>query len=49
MNIQWYPGHMTRAKRSMQEDVRAVDLIIEIVDARAPLATRNPDIEALGQ
>ena len=49
MNIQWYPGHMTRAKRSMQEDVRAVDLIIEIVDARAPLATRNPDIEALGK
>ena len=49
MNIQWYPGHMTRAKRSMQEDVRAVDLIIEIVDARAPLATRNPHIEALGK
>ncbi len=49
MNIQWYPGHMTKAKRAMQEDVKAVDLIIEIVDARAPLATRNPDIEALGK
>ena len=49
MNIQWYPGHMTKAKRAMQEDVKAVDLIIEIVDARAPMATRNPDIESLGQ
>ena len=49
MNIQWYPGHMTKAKRAMQEDVKAVDLIIEIVDARAPLSTRNPDIENLGR
>lgn len=49
MNIQWYPGHMTKARRAMQEDVKAVDLIIELVDARAPSATRNPDIEALGR
>ena len=49
MNIQWYPGHMTKAKRAMQEDVKAVDLIIEIVDARAPMATGNPDIESLGR
>lgn len=49
MNIQWYPGHMTRAKRAMEADVKAVDLIIELVDARAPMATRNPDIIALGQ
>jgi len=49
MNIQWYPGHMTKARRAMQEDVKAVDLIIELVDARAPLATRNPDISALGK
>lgn len=48
MNIQWYPGHMTKARRDMQEDVKAVDLIIELTDARAPLATRNPDIEKLG-
>ena len=40
---------MTKARRAMQEDVRAVDLVIELVDARAPQATRNPDIEALGR
>ena len=49
MNIQWYPGHMTKAKRQMQEDIRIVDLLIEIVDARAPLSTRNPDIAVIGQ
>lgn len=49
MNIQWYPGHMTKARRAMEEDVRAVDLIIELVDARAPFATRNPDIGNIGQ
>lgn len=48
MKIQWYPGHMTKARRAMEEDVRAVDLIIELVDARAPLSTRNPDIKILG-
>lgn len=37
MNYQWYPGHMTRAKRMMQEDVRLVELMIELVDARAPV------------
>ena len=35
MNIQWYPGHMTKAKRAMKEDVKLVDLVIELVDARA--------------
>lgn len=49
MNVQWYPGHMTKAKRAMQEDVRIVDMIIELVDARAPMSTRNPDIDSLGQ
>lgn len=48
MKIQWYPGHMTKAVRSMQEDIKIIDLIIELVDARAPLATRNPDIDKLG-
>lgn len=48
MKIQWYPGHMTKAKRAMQEDIKLVDLIIEMRDARAPLATSNPDIESLG-
>ena len=47
MNIQWYPGHMTKAKRAMTEDVKLVDLVIELVDARAPLASRNPDIDSL--
>lgn len=49
MNIQWYPGHMTKAKRAMKEDIKLIDLIIELVDARVPLASRNPDIDELGQ
>ncbi len=49
MNYQWYPGHMTKAKRMMQEDARLVDLIIELVDARAPASSRNPDIDQIGK
>ena len=49
MNVQWYPGHMTKAKRQMQEDLKLIDLIIELVDARVPLSSRNPDIDRLGQ
>jgi len=49
MKIQWYPGHMTKAIRNMQEDIKIIDLIIELVDARAPMSTRNPDIEKIGQ
>lgn len=49
MNYQWYPGHMTKAKRMMQEDVKLIDLIIELVDARIPLSSRNPDIDDLGK
>ena len=49
MNVQWYPGHMTKAKRQMQEDIKLIDLIIELVDARVPLASRNPDIDELGK
>ena len=49
MQIQWYPGHMTKAKRQMQEDIKLIDLIIELLDARAPLASRNPDIDELGK
>ena len=48
ININWYPGHMTKAKRQMQEDIRLIDLIIELVDARVPLSSRNPDIDQLG-
>ena len=47
MDFQWYPGHMTKAKRMMQEDIRLVDLVIELLDARAPLSSRNPDIDEL--
>lgn len=49
MNFQWYPGHMTKAKRQMQEDIKLIDLVIELVDARIPLSSRNPDIDDLGK
>ena len=49
MQFQWYPGHMTKAKRQMQEDIKLIDLVIELVDARIPLSSRNPDIDELGQ
>lgn len=49
MNYQWYPGHMTKAMRMMQEDIKLVDLLIELVDARIPNSGRNPDIDRLGQ
>lgn len=49
MNIQWYPGHMTKAKRAMQEDLKLVDLVIEITDARVPLSGRNPDLYAMAK
>lgn len=49
MNIQWYPGHMTKAVRQMKEDLPLVDLIIELVDARIPVSARNPDIDELGK
>ncbi|MBQ5952254.1 MAG: ribosome biogenesis GTPase YlqF [Lachnospiraceae bacterium] len=49
MEIQWYPGHMTKARRAMQEDIKLVDLIIEILDARVPRSSRNPDIAELGK
>lgn len=49
MNYQWYPGHMTKAKRMMEENISLVDLVIELVDARIPLSSRNPDIDELGK
>jgi ribosome biogenesis GTPase A len=49
MNFQWYPGHMTKAKRQMQEDIKLIDLVIELVDARVPQSSRNPDIDELGK
>lgn len=47
--IHWYPGHMTKAKRMMEENIKLIDLCIELVDARTPLASRNPDIDELGK
>ena len=47
MEIQWYPGHMARTKRIMKEDLRRVDAACEIVDARIPEASRNPEIDRL--
>lgn len=47
MNIQWYPGHMTKTRRRMEEDVKLVDLVAEVVDARIPVSSRNPDIDAM--
>ena len=49
MHFQWYPGHMTKAKRMMQENIKLIDLVIELVDARVPVSSRNPDIDELGK
>ncbi len=45
MNIQWYPGHMSKAKRMMLDDIKLIDVIIEILDARVPVSSKNPDID----
>ena len=47
MNIQWYPGHMTKARRQMEADLKHVDIVVELVDARIPISSRNPDIDAI--
>ncbi|MBE5901912.1 MAG: ribosome biogenesis GTPase YlqF [Lachnospiraceae bacterium] len=47
--INWYPGHMTKARRMMQEDIKLIDLVIELLDARVPLSSRNPDIDDLAK
>ena len=49
MNFQWYPGHMTKAKRAMQEDIKLIDVVIELVDARVPYSSKNPDIDELAR
>lgn len=49
MHFQWYPGHMTKAKRMMEENIKLIDLVIELVDARIPLSSRNPEIDNLGK
>ena len=49
MHFQWYPGHMTKAKRMMQEDIKLIDVVIELVDARIPVSSKNPDIDDLAK
>lgn len=49
MNFQWYPGHMTKAKRMMQEDIKLIDVVIELVDARIPFSSKNPDIDDIAK
>lgn len=49
MNIQWYPGHMTKTKRMMIENISLVDIVIELIDARIPYSSKNPDIDELSQ
>ena len=47
MNIQWYPGHMTKTRRKMEEDLKLVDAVCELIDARIPMSSRNPDIDSI--
>ena len=47
MNIQWYPGHMTKTRRQIEADLKNVDLVVEIIDARIPVSSRNPDIDSI--
>ena len=47
MNIQWYPGHMTKTRRMIAEQIKHVDAVCEIVDARIPVSSRNPDVDEL--
>ena len=49
MDIQWYPGHMTSARRMMQEQIKLIDIVIELLDARVPGASKNPDIDTLAK
>lgn len=49
MDYQWYPGHMTKAKRMMEDNIKLIDLVIEIIDSRIPFSSRNPDIDTLAK
>ena len=46
-NINWYPGHMAKTKREIEEDLKLIDVVVEIIDSRIPISSRNPDIEKL--
>ena len=49
MHFQWYPGHMTKARRMMQENIKLIDIVVELVDARVPFSSKNPDIDELAK
>lgn len=49
MNIQWYPGHMTKTKRMMAENIALVDVVVEMLDARIPYSSKNPDLDSLSK
>ena len=48
-SIQWFPGHMTKTKRKIQASLKLVDAVVEIIDARVPVSSRNPDLDQLVQ
>ncbi len=47
MNLQWFPGHMAKTRRMITENLKLVDVVVELVDARLPLSSRNPEIDAI--
>ena len=47
INLNWYPGHMAKTKREIEEDLKLIDVVVEIIDSRIPISSRNPDIEKL--
>ena len=47
MNINWYPGHMAKTRRQIQEDLKIIDIVIELLDARIPISSQNPDIASI--
>ena len=47
MNINWYPGHMAKTRRQIENDLKIIDVVIELLDARIPISSRNPDIKKI--
>ena len=47
VGINWYPGHMAKTRKQIKEDLKLIDIVIELLDARIPIASRNPDIEEI--
>ena len=43
-NINWYPGHMAKTRKQIQEDLKLIDIVVELLDSRIPISSRNPDI-----